>query len=223
VTSSDDSGRPDDDRPDETSSDYWRDNPDGSRTPQYPDWQGNQSQGQPPEQTNPYDPQGTSGQQPPPPYGQPTAPPTAPIYGQQPYGQQGQGQPGYGEQPGQGQPQWGQPGFGGQQPQAHPSATTAMVLGLIGLIGIMFCGGLTLVLSPFAWVIGGRAVKEIDANPGRYSGRDQAQGGRIMGIIGTVLLGLGLIAIVLFVVLIVAGVSMSEGGGTSSFLLPLLG
>lgn len=225
MTSSDDSGRPGEDRPDETSSDYWRDNPDGSRTPQYPDWQGSQGAGQPPAQTNPYESQGTSGQQStPPPYGQPTAPPSAPTYGQQGYGQGQPGQPVYGQgQPAYGDPgqQWSQAGYGGQPPN-HPSATTAMVLSLIGLIGIMFCAGITLVLSPFAWVIGGRAVKEIDANPGRYGGRDQAQAGRIMGIIGTVLLILGLIGIVLFIGLIAAGTSMSEGG-TSSFLLPLLG
>ena len=213
MTTSDDSGRSGEDRPDDSSSDYWRDNPDGSRSPQYPDWQGSQGSGQPPAQTNPYETQGTSGQPPtPPPYGQPTAPP---AYGQGGYGQ---GQPAYG----QGQPQWGQPGYGAPQAQAHPSATTAMVLGLIGLVGIMFCGGITLVLSPFAWVIGGRAVKEIDANPGRYSGRDQAQGGRIMGIIGTVLLILGVIGIVLFIGLIAVGTGFSESG-TSSFVLPLLG
>jgi hypothetical protein len=226
VTSSDDNGRPGDDRPDETSSDHRRDDPDGSRSPQYPDWQGGQGAGQPPAQTNPYETRPTSGHQPtPPPYGQPSAPPSAPSYGQQPYGQQGygQGQPAYGDQQGYPQQQqWGQPGYGTHQPETHRSATTAMVLGLIGLVGIMFCGGLTLVLSPFAWVIGGRAVKEIDANPGRYSGRDQAQGGRIMGIIGTVLLVLGLIGIVLFIGLIALGTGFSEGG-TSSFVLPLLG
>ncbi len=82
------------------------------------------------------------------------------------------------------------------QPPApkHPSSTTALVLGIISLAGILTCGGVTLVLSPFAWVIGGRAVKEIDAAPpGTYSGRDHASAGRIMGIVGTVLLILGVI------------------------------
>ena len=48
------------------------------------------------------------------------------------------------------------------------------MLSLIGLAGIAFCGGITLVLSPFAWRIGAKAVREIDANPGIYGGRDQA-------------------------------------------------
>jgi hypothetical protein len=177
----------DDDEPRNLPDDYLRDNPDGSQTPQYPT-------GESPPPTQPY------GQQPPgqPPYGQPG-------YGQPGYGQQPDGQPAYGQQP-YGQPVYGGPQGGpyGQPLPAHPSATTAMVLGLVGLAGILLCGGLTLVLSPFAWVIGGRAVKEIDAQPGRYSGRDQAQGGRIMGMVGTGLLVLGVLALIALLVFAVA-------------------
>jgi hypothetical protein len=95
------------------------------------------------------------------------------------------------------------PGYGAGLPD-EPSATTAMVLGIIGLVGIMFCGGLTLVLSPFAWAIGRKSVREIDANPGRYAGRDRANAGKIMGIIGTVLLVIGIVAIVGIIALIAA-------------------
>ena len=84
------------------------------------------------------------------------------------------------------------------------------MLSLIGLAGIAFCGGLTLVLSPFAWRIGATAVREIDANPGAYGGRDQANAGRIMGIIGTVLLVLGLLLVVGFIALVAAS-SVSTG------------
>jgi hypothetical protein len=141
------------------------------------------------------------GQQPPPqpPYGQPQ-------YGQPPYGQPPYGQPGY--PPAYGAPQ---PGFGYGAPAArtHPSATTALVLSLVGLAGIMFCGGLTLVLSPFAWRTGAKAVREIDANPGMYGGRDQANAGRIMGIIGTVLLVLGALGLVLLITLLFASSTTS--------------
>ena len=186
---------PDDDEPRNLPEDYLRDNPDGSQTPQYPT-------GETPPPTQPYGtpPGQPYGQQPPgqPPYGQPG-------YGQPGYGQQPDGQPAYGQQP-YGQPVYGGPQGGpyGQPLPAHPSATTAMVLGLVGLAGILFCGGLTLVLSPFAWVMGGRAVKEIDAQPGRYSGRDQAQGGRIMGMVGTGLLVLGVLALIALLVFAVA-------------------
>lgn len=136
------------------------------------------------------------------PYGQPPAEnPYGQTPAQPPYGQPQSGdysQPGY--PPVYGAPQ--QPGYGYGTPAApnHPSATTAFVLSLIGLAGLAFCGGITLVLSPFAWRIGAKAVSEIDASPGTYGGRDQANAARIMGIIGTVLLVLGIVVIVLFVV-----------------------
>lgn len=174
--------------------------------------------------------------------------PPAPEHGQPEhgYGQQGYGQPGYGQPgPAYGQPAqgYGQPGPGyGQQPypgyvhgqvgygrgsyptagEQHPSATTALVLGIVGLVGIALCGGITLLLSPFAWWMGGRAVKEIDAQPGRYTGRDQAQGGRIMGIIGTVLLVLGLIALVLMFVVFAVAMPMGSFEGSVSATASLL-
>lgn len=128
------------------------------------------------------------------PYGEQQPPP----YGQQPYPPQGYG---YG---------YGQPYPGPSAPN-HPSATTAMVLGIIGLVGILSCAGVTLVLSPFAWAIGGKAVKEIDAAPpGTYSGRDQANAGRIMGIVGTILLVLGVLAVLALIGLAVAVDSSSS-------------
>jgi hypothetical protein len=104
-----------------------------------------------------------------------------------------------------------QPPYGQQQPPPsaydwtptpppHPQATASMVMGLVGLIGMMFCGGLTLVISPFAWVLGSKAVREIDLTPGSYGGREMAVAGKVMGIIGTVLLVIGIVAIVLLVV-----------------------
>jgi hypothetical protein len=128
------------------------------------------------------------------PYGQ------QPGYGQGPYGG-GQDQGGYPQQYGQGgygAPQ-GQPYGYGHQPPNHPQATTVLVLGIVGLIACQ-------VLSPFAWVMGNRTVREIDASQGRWSGRDQANIGRILGIIGSVLLILGIVAMVGFVIIaIVAG------------------
>jgi Mn2+/Fe2+ NRAMP family transporter len=93
-----------------------------------------------------------------------------------------------------------QPSYG---PPKHPHATTALVL---GILGIAACG----IVAPFAWVIGGRAVREIDASPETYGGRSEANAGRIMGIIGSVLLALAVVGIVLLVVLaLVVGSSSS--------------
>ncbi|MEP6814051.1 MAG: DUF4190 domain-containing protein [Marmoricola sp.] len=63
----------------------------------------------------------------------------------------------------------------------HPQATTVLVLGILGLV---LCG----VIAPFAWTMGNRVQGEIDASRGTLGGRSSANAGRIMGIIGTVLL-----------------------------------
>jgi hypothetical protein len=177
---------------------------------------------------------GASGAPPPQnPYGQPSPygppPPQNPFgqnqYGQNHYGQNHYGQNHYGQDP-YGQPYtpppnpyqppheyaspqspYGapyQPAYAGGLLPDHPSTTTALVLGIIGLAGLLFCGGITLVLSPVAWLVGAKAVREIDSSPGRYGGRDRAQAGRIMGIIGTVLLVLAILAIVAIIALVVA-------------------
>lgn len=92
------------------------------------------------------------------------------------------------------------PGYPVVRPD-HPRATTAMILGILGFV---VCG----VCAPFAWSIGGKAVKEIDASGGAYGGRGQAQAGYIMGIIGTVLLGLTVVGVVLwFIFAIIIGVA----------------
>jgi hypothetical protein len=61
-----------------------------------------------------------------------------------------------------------------------PGATAALVLGIIGV-------WLWLV-APFAWVRGRRTLNEINASMGQLGGRTKADVGRVLGIIGTVLL-----------------------------------
>jgi hypothetical protein len=114
-------------------------------------------------------------------------------------------QPGYWEQ----QSQQGYPPQPGYAPQApiqyapdHPRATTSLVLGILGVV-------LCQVLGPFAWKIGKQTVDEIDAAQGRLGGRGAAQAGYILGIVGTVLLGLAVIY-VLFILVIVGGAFMSS-------------
>ncbi|WP_151084448.1 DUF4190 domain-containing protein [Nocardioides cynanchi] len=81
-------------------------------------------------------------------------------------------------------------------PPNHPQSTTALVLGILGLV---LCGA----IAPFAWNIGSQAVREIDASGGAWGGRSEANAGRIMGIVGTVLLALGFLAFIAFVVVFV--------------------
>lgn len=85
-------------------------------------------------------------------------------------------------------PYQGPGGPGGPVPDQR-QATTALVL---GILGIVICG----ILAPFALVIGRNSVKEIDASGGRLGGRGKAQAGFICGIIGTVLLALGVLAVI---------------------------
>ncbi|MDT9594545.1 branched-chain amino acid ABC transporter permease [Nocardioides zeae] len=69
----------------------------------------------------------------------------------------------------------------------HNGAIGSVVL---GIVGITVAFGFT---SPFAYLKGRRAVTEIDAAPGQYSGRALAVGGQVLGVIGTVYLALWLI------------------------------
>jgi hypothetical protein len=80
----------------------------------------------------------------------------------------------------------------------HPQATLALVLGILGLV---LCG----ILAPFAWVIGGRAVRDIDASGGAVGGRGSANAGRILGIVGSILLGISVIVLLGVLSLVVVG------------------
>ncbi|TSD63645.1 DUF4190 domain-containing protein [Aeromicrobium piscarium] len=92
-------------------------------------------------------------------------------------------------------------------PEKHPQSTLALVLGILGLV---ICS----ILGPFAWYIGGKAVSEIDASGGRYEGRSEANAGKILGIIGTVLLGLGVLMIIAVVFFGFLGVMASSSSST---------
>ncbi|MFD5175359.1 DUF4190 domain-containing protein [Nocardia sp. NPDC058379] len=91
-------------------------------------------------------------------------------------------------------PPQGYPGYG--PPPDHPQATTALILGILGLA---LCG----ILAPFAWAKGRSVLGEIDASQGRVGGRSQAYAGYIMGIVGTAVLAVGLLVTVASVVVFV--------------------
>jgi hypothetical protein len=117
-------------------------------------------------------------------------------YGEQ-YGQQ------YGQQPpGYGQPPQAYPGAGYAVPD-HPRASTALILGILGLV---LCG----VLAPFAWRIGKTTVNEIDASNGQLGGRGSAQAGYVMGIIGTIWIGLWLLVGVFALIVVVIAAAGSS-------------
>ncbi len=106
-----------------------------------------------------------------------------------------------------GQPPYGQPPYG-QQPHGaahvpdHPQATLVLILGILGIVA---CG----LIAPFAWVMGNRVVKEIDASQGQMNGRSTAQVGRICGIVGSALLILVSLFFVLIFGIMILGVASS--------------
>lgn len=129
-------------------------------------------------------------------------PPSPEQYTGQPYG----GQP-YGGQPYTGQPYTGYPPAGYPPPPGyfpappnHPRATLALALGITGLAGGLFFCGVPLLVSPFAWVVGHRALRDIRAAAGRLGGESSAQAGMVMGIVGTVLLFVFVIVVALVVI-----------------------
>ena len=86
---------------------------------------------------------------------------------------------------------------------SHPKATTAMVFGILGIVLGVSCG-LGGLLGIAGIIQGRQARDEIDAQPGRYSGRSQAVAGIVTGVIGVVIAAL---VIVLVVVVILLGTS----------------
>jgi hypothetical protein len=85
-------------------------------------------------------------------------------------------------------------------PIEHPKGTAILILGILSLICFA-------PLGIAAWLMGNTAIREIDGAPGRYSNRQTVQIGRILGIVGTVILILGVLVWLLFFVLL--GVSAS--------------
>lgn len=71
------------------------------------------------------------------------------------------------------------PGYGGLR--EHPQGTTVLVLGILSLVVCQ-------ILGPVAWVMGSKALAEIDQAPMSYGNRGNVQAGRICGIISSVLL-----------------------------------
>ena len=74
------------------------------------------------------------------------------------------------------------------------------MLGILSLVQCPLCG-------PIAWSLGRKAEQEVDASGQRLGGRGVATAGKLLGIVGTVLLGL---LVVIFVVAIVLGAAVDS-------------
>lgn len=89
-----------------------------------------------------------------------------------------------------------------QQPyyQGYPEASQSTLVLVLGILGLVVCQ----VLSPIAWYLGSRELTAIDTGRRDPTGRSVANAGRILGIIGSVLLVLGFFALGLFLLVLVA-------------------
>lgn len=76
------------------------------------------------------------------------------------------------------------------------NATLILVLGILSILCIPFLG-------PVAWIMGNNALKELDQGFGNPNDRGLVIAGRILGIIGTVLLILSVIFICIYLVIII--------------------
>lgn len=89
-----------------------------------------------------------------------------------------------------------------QPPRQASGAVAALVLGILSVVFCPLCG-------PVAWSLGRKAEQEVDASGQTLSGRGLATAGKILGIIGTLLIA-GLI------LLIVLGIALGgDGPGTT--------
>lgn len=111
-------------------------------------------------------------------------PPPGPVH-QNPYQPQA---PGYGPT---GLPMWA---------PDHPQTTTVLLLGILGM-------AVCQVVAPFAWVMGSRVRKEIDASGGTIGGRSQVQIGYILGIVGSCILIAYVLGGIAYVGVVIAAVA----------------
>jgi hypothetical protein len=72
---------------------------------------------------------------------------------------------------------------------AYPEQSQATTVLVLGILGLIICA----VLAPFAWVMGNKELQAIDAGRRTPENRGSANAGKILGIIGTVLLGIGVV------------------------------
>ncbi|MGC3954401.1 MAG: DUF4190 domain-containing protein [Propionicimonas sp.] len=78
----------------------------------------------------------------------------------------------------------------------HPNSVPALVLGLLGFVfGITF---------PIAWYLGAKGNADIKREPQRYRSNGMLTAGMALGIFGTIMIGIGVLGMILFVVMVVS-------------------
>jgi uncharacterized membrane protein YjgN (DUF898 family) len=90
----------------------------------------------------------------------------------------------------------------------YPEASQATTVLVLGILGVVICQ----VLGPFAWSMGNKELQAIDAGRRPPENRGTANAGRILGIVSTALLAIGIVFIVLLVIGTVTFSALDEIG-----------
>lgn len=94
--------------------------------------------------------------------------------------------------------------YGGMKPHR------GVVVLVLGILGLVLCA----VCAPIAWMMGSADLREMDAGRMDPTGRGLTTAGKICGIIGTIILGIGVLMFLLWLVLvIIIGVGAVASGG----------
>jgi hypothetical protein len=88
------------------------------------------------------------------------------------------------------------------------SSSNATLILVLGILSLVCCG----LLGPVAWIMGNNALRDIDAGLGNPNDRGLVVAGRILGIIATVLLVLGILIYGAIFLLAILGVTTTRWG-----------
>lgn len=86
------------------------------------------------------------------------------------------------------------------KPPDHPQTIVILILGIIGVTVFQIC-------APIAWYLGNKAKKEIEASNGAIGGLSTVNLGRILGIVGTMIVVISVVIVVVAIVVILAASS----------------
>lgn len=83
--------------------------------------------------------------------------------------------------------------------QHYPEPSNATAVLILGILGLFVS-----VLSPIAWYLGSQEINAIDSGRRSPENRSLAYAGRVLGIVGTVMLVLGLLFLGFVTVLLIS-------------------
>ncbi len=72
---------------------------------------------------------------------------------------------------------------------SYPEASQSVIVLVMGILGLLLCQ----LLGPVAWIMGNKEIEGIDAGRRPPDQRNLANVGRILGIVATALMVLGLL------------------------------